>query len=54
MYLDAKAHSVVLFGCLDGWSLLLLKGLFCLSVIASHEVFVGFPFRLLQDFKEER
>ena len=52
-HLDAGACLVVLFGYLYNWSLLLLKGPSCLSVTASHKMSIRFPFRLLQNFKEE-
>ena len=52
-HLDTGARLVVLFRRLYGWSLLLLKGLSCLSVIGGHEVSIGFPFRSSQNFKKE-
>ena len=52
-HLDAGAHSVVLFRYLYDWNLSLLEGPSCLSVTASHEVSIGFPFRSSQNFKEE-
>ena len=52
-HLGAKACLVILFRCLYGWSLLLLEGLSCFNITTSHKVSVGFPFRLLQNFKKE-
>ena len=43
LYLDAKAHSVILFGRLYSWNLSLSEGLPCLSAMAFHKVPVGFP-----------
>ena len=42
LHLDARAYSVVLFGYLYGWDLLLLKGPSCLNVTAFYKVPVGF------------
>ena len=44
LYLDTKAHSVILFKRLYNWDLLLLKGPSCLSVTAFYEVSIGFLF----------
>ena len=54
VYLGAGAHLAVLSGRLYIRDLLLLEGPSCLIVIAFHEVFIGFPYGLSRDLKEEQ
>ena len=42
LHLDTGARSVVLFGRLYSWDLLLSKGPSCLSAMAFHKVPIGF------------
>ena len=53
VYLGARARSVILFGHLYIYNLLLLEGPSCLIAIAFYKVSVGFLFRLLQNLREE-
>jgi len=54
VYLGIRACSAVLPRGLYYYNLSLLEGPSCLSATAFHKVFIEFPFRLLQDFKEGR
>ena len=47
VYLGARAHSVIMFGHLYIYNLLLLEGPSCLVMTAFYKVSVGFLFRLL-------
>ena len=53
VYLGAGAYSVVLFGHLYIYNLLLLEGPSCLVTTAFYEVSIGFLFRSSQNLREE-
>ena len=52
-HLSAGACMAILLKNLYNCNFLLSEGLSCLGATAVHEVFVGFPYRLLRDLREE-
>ena len=52
VHLGIRAYLAILPRGLYYRNLLLLKGPFCLSVIAFYKVFIEFLFRLSRDFKK--
>ena len=51
LHLGAGAHTTILFKSLYSRNFLLLEGPSCFGATAVHKVFIGFPYRLSQNFK---
>jgi len=53
VHLGTRAYSVVLFGHLYIYNLLLSEGPSCLIMMAFYKVSIGFPFRSSRNLREE-
>ena len=50
-HLGTGAHTAILLGNLYNYNFSLSKGPSCFRATAVHKIFVGFPYRSLQDFE---